>query len=142
MQTKKRLYRDTKQGKVAGVCAGLADYFGWEVWVVRILCVTALIFSSSIAFVAYIVAWVVLDKKPQSPDAHSGRVFSATAQTIESNEEQQVEIKTRVWEAGKVPAEALQDIVFEFQEVETSLQALERCVTSSKYQIEQEFNRL
>lgn len=31
-QRKRELYRDHQNGKVAGVCAGLADYFGWEAW--------------------------------------------------------------------------------------------------------------
>ncbi|MGL5769984.1 MAG: PspC domain-containing protein, partial [Plesiomonas shigelloides] len=34
------LYRYPREGKVAGVCAGLAHYFGIEVWLVRIMVIT------------------------------------------------------------------------------------------------------
>lgn len=30
-----RFYRDTENRKIAGVCAGIADYFSWDVNVVR-----------------------------------------------------------------------------------------------------------
>ncbi len=38
---KRELYRDPINGKLAGVCAGLANYFGLETWLVRILVITA-----------------------------------------------------------------------------------------------------
>ena len=37
-----RLYRNTERGKICGVCAGFADYFGISVFVVRIVAVIAL----------------------------------------------------------------------------------------------------
>lgn len=46
----KSLYRDTENGKIGGVCAGLAASFGAEVWLVRLLFVSLFsigIFSSS-----------------------------------------------------------------------------------------------
>ena len=27
----KKLYRDPQNGMIAGVCAGVAEYFGWEI---------------------------------------------------------------------------------------------------------------
>lgn len=47
-----RLYRDPQHGAVAGVCSGLADYFEVEVWVVRLVLVTGLIFASFLTFFA------------------------------------------------------------------------------------------
>lgn len=38
---RKTLYRDPNNGKLGGVCAGLAEYFGVEIWLMRILAVTA-----------------------------------------------------------------------------------------------------
>ncbi|WP_133152586.1 PspC domain-containing protein, partial [Vibrio sp. 10N.261.52.A1] len=35
------LYRDPINGKLSGVCAGLANYFGLEVWLVRIMVISA-----------------------------------------------------------------------------------------------------
>ena len=57
-QRKKELYRDPKRGKIAGVCAGLSDYFNMELWLVRILFVTATLLTFSggpLFFVIYIL---------------------------------------------------------------------------------------
>ena len=35
----KHLYRDPQRGALGGVCAGLADYLGVEIWVVRLVAV-------------------------------------------------------------------------------------------------------
>ncbi len=140
---KKRLYRDHRNGKVAGVCAGLAEYFGWEVWIIRIIFVTTLIFSSSVTLVAYIVAWVVLDKKPAEKVYAGGSGPIREETRFERNSEgHTIEIKTRVWESGKAPKEALQDVVQEFSDLEDSLRDMERCVTSKQYQLRQEISRL
>ena len=57
------LYRDPCKGKIAGVCAGLADYFGWETWLVRILVVSGVLLGMGWFVVIYIAAWFILDKK-------------------------------------------------------------------------------
>ena len=36
MEEKKRLYRSRYHGMIAGVCAGIAEYFGWDPTLVRI----------------------------------------------------------------------------------------------------------
>ena len=36
---KKRLYRNTQEAKIAGVCAGLADYFNVDVVLIRLIAV-------------------------------------------------------------------------------------------------------
>ncbi len=45
MSTKRELFRDAERGKIAGVCAGISDYFNMELWLVRILVVTAVLLS-------------------------------------------------------------------------------------------------
>ena len=60
------LYRNTSQGKLAGVCAGIADYFGWETWLVRILVVSGVLLGMGWFIVIYIAAWFILDKKSGS----------------------------------------------------------------------------
>lgn len=63
MNIKRELYRDQEKGRVAGVCAGLAEYFGWELWLVRIIFVSGfLLTGGSFFFVGYVVAWFILDK--------------------------------------------------------------------------------
>ena len=55
----RNLYRDPQRGKIAGVCAGLAEYFGVETWIVRLLAISGLIFAGFITFTAYIAAHTV-----------------------------------------------------------------------------------
>jgi phage shock protein C len=59
----KKLYRDEYHKTVGGVCAGLAEYFGVDVSVVRVVFVLA-VFLKGIGIVPYIVLWIVLPKRP------------------------------------------------------------------------------
>lgn len=59
----KKLYRDEQRKSVGGVCAGLAEYFGVDVSVVRVIFVLA-VFLKGIGILPYIVLWIVLPKKP------------------------------------------------------------------------------
>lgn len=138
---KKTLYRDSERGKIAGVCAGIANYFGWEVWLVRIVAVTALVFLSKVTFIAYIAAWVILEKAPKSR-SQDKRVVEETTRYEYTDDGRSVEVKTRVWEAGEAPKDALKDIRHRFDNMEHSIRDMERYVTSSEYKVRQEFNRL
>lgn len=59
----KKLYRDESRKVIAGVCAGLADYFGIDVSIVRLVFLLTLIFKGG-GMLIYIVLWIVLPKKP------------------------------------------------------------------------------
>jgi len=55
------LTRDRAQGVVAGVCAGLAQWLGWDTTVVRILfALIALATGIFPMLVVYLVLWVVM----------------------------------------------------------------------------------
>lgn len=138
---KKTFYRDPNRGRIGGVCAGLANYFGWEVWVVRIVAISALIFMSKLTFLAYVVTWIVVGKAPQQT-AQQRRVLKETTTVENTPDGRSVEIKTRVWEAGEAPKDALKDIAQRFQVMEDSVRHMERYVTSSEYRVRQEINNL
>lgn len=48
---------------IAGVCAGLAQHYRWELTWVRVLTVLAAVFSSGAGVVAYIVFWIVMPEE-------------------------------------------------------------------------------
>src|SRR5580698_10338140 len=48
---------------IAGVCAGFAQHFGWDVALVRVL-VVAVLFGCGTPVLAYIVAWIVMPEGP------------------------------------------------------------------------------
>jgi phage shock protein C len=59
----KKLYRDEQRKSVGGVCAGLAEYFGIDVSIVRVIFVLSVCLKG-IGLLPYIVLWIVLPKKP------------------------------------------------------------------------------
>ncbi|RYE02886.1 MAG: PspC domain-containing protein [Sphingobacteriaceae bacterium] len=58
----KKLYRDESRKVIAGVCAGLADYFSIDVTIVRLLFVLTLIYHGGGTLI-YIVLWIVMPKR-------------------------------------------------------------------------------
>jgi phage shock protein C len=44
--------------QIAGVCAGLAQAYGWDLAIVRIIAVVALFCSGGIVAVGYVACWV------------------------------------------------------------------------------------
>jgi len=58
------LYRNTRQGKIAGVAAGLADHWDIAPWVVRLMWIAGFLFFGPLALWAYIAAWVLLSPRP------------------------------------------------------------------------------
>lgn len=57
------LYRDKTNAKLMGVCSGIADYTGVNVFWIRMAFVI-LVLSTGIALPAYFIAGLLLDKKP------------------------------------------------------------------------------
>jgi len=49
---------------IAGVCAGLANKYHWDVAAVRVITVLALIFTGGIVLVGYIACWVGIPEEP------------------------------------------------------------------------------
>ncbi|WP_298441949.1 envelope stress response membrane protein PspC [uncultured Ferrimonas sp.] len=123
---KEPLYRIPSQGKVAGVCAGIAERFNLEVWLVRIVTLSAMILTGVFSFVllGYVVAWVLLDKKPEAQPIH------------------RAEVKTKVWQAGESPRNAFRDINSKFRSLELRIRNLERFVTSDAYHLGREIDNL
>ena len=62
MATNKKLYRDTENGKIFGVCAGMAEYFDMDVTVVRLIWVL-LFFFGGIGILPYIILAIVIEPK-------------------------------------------------------------------------------
>lgn len=67
-----RFYRDKSRGTVAGVCAGLANYFGVDPVILRAIFVLWALSGSGVA--AYILLWVILPEKATLGIPHSEAV--------------------------------------------------------------------
>lgn len=140
MKKGKELHRDMSKGKLAGVCAGIAEYFGWELWLVRIVFISGVLLTGGSFFVlAYAIGWFVLDKKPsgKSPEAKLNP-FDVKVE----EEGHKVEVKSRVWQSGEPPVQAFHEINHSFDTLEQRLRKMESYVTSSEFQLNREFSKL
>ena len=64
MDEKKKLYRLDEGKMIAGVCAGIAEYFGLDVTIVRLGWVLLSIFAGC-GILAYIIALIIIPRKMQ-----------------------------------------------------------------------------
>lgn len=56
----KKLKRSKNQ-QIAGVCAGLAEYFGWDITLVRVIFALLTIFSAGFpGIIVYIAMWIIM----------------------------------------------------------------------------------
>jgi phage shock protein C len=62
----KKLYRSKKNRKIAGVCGGIAEYFGIDPIIVRLIALI-LVLSAGGGLIAYIIAWIVVPEEPDNP---------------------------------------------------------------------------
>lgn len=60
---RRRLRRIISGKKIAGVCAGFAEYFDTDLTLMRVIWVALLILPPNIGAIAYIVAWAVMPKE-------------------------------------------------------------------------------
>lgn len=139
--TKRELYRDPEKGKLAGVCAGIAKYFGWELWLIRIIFVSGVLLTGSFFLVAYVVAWFILEK---DPGAKPGSVSGAGSSqwSAAADDDVKVEVKSKVWQAGEPPKQAFMELTTSFDRLEQRLRKVESYVTSKEFQLNREISNL
>jgi phage shock protein C len=119
----RRLYRDPKRGWVAGVCAGLADYFGVGTCLVRCLVLVSLVLFTVPTFIAYVIAAMVLERRPE---------------TMQASREEEA-----FWRSVRLePSRTARDLARKFQDLERRLRAAEAKVTSSEFKLRQQFRDL
>jgi phage shock protein C len=64
--TLKKLMRSLAEKKIAGVCAGLAQYFDLDVSLVRILCLFITLATGVCpGIVTYLLAWIIIPSEPE-----------------------------------------------------------------------------
>jgi phage shock protein C len=119
----RRLYRNPKRGWIAGVCAGLADYVGLSPGVVRLVTVVLLFAFTLPTLVAYAIAAMVLERRPEGMQA--------------SREEE------AFWRSVRLePSRTARDLTRKFQDMERRLRAAEAKVTSSEFKLRRQFRDL
>lgn len=120
-----RLRRNTRRGKIAGVCAGLADYFDWRVKWIRLAFILGTVFFFPMPIIIYGALAVVL--KPNR--------FGSPA--YQSSEEE------RFWRNFSVrPRETFSELKHRFRALDARVEQMEYAVTSSEYGLRKQFRDL
>lgn len=63
MDEPRRFYR-SNNAMLAGVCGGIADYFGWDPTIVRVAYALLSIFTVFSGVIVYLILWLVVPKRP------------------------------------------------------------------------------
>jgi phage shock protein C len=119
-----RFYRDKRNGKIMGICAGIADYTGFDVSLVRICMIAALFLSSGSILPVYFIAGWVTPTKPRELQLRDG-------------EEQQF------WQGVRAsPARAARDIRSRLKDIDRRLADIESYVTTENRSLAREIEQL
>jgi phage shock protein C len=122
--TRTKFYKNKRQGKVMGVCAGIADYTGLDVTLVRIAFVVALLMSSFSILPVYFIAGWIADDTPREV-------------ALESADER------RFWQGVRQsPARTARDIRARFREIDRRLADVESYTLSANRSLANEIERL
>lgn len=60
-----KLYRSTRDKKIAGLCGGLAETFNIDPTLLRLVVAVAAVFSGGTVFFIYIIASIIIPKEPR-----------------------------------------------------------------------------
>ena len=63
MENKRKLTRSREERMIAGVCGGLADYFGWDPTLLRVVYVLATFFTAFAGVIIYVILWIVMPEE-------------------------------------------------------------------------------
>jgi len=74
----RRLTRSATDKKIAGICGGLAEYFGVDATTIRVVwCIVAILFGAVVGgVIAYVAAWFII---PRPPALHMSTTATASA---------------------------------------------------------------
>ena len=140
------LYRNTRDGKIGGVCAGVADYWEVEPWVVRLLWVGLFIFASPLAFWLYVGAWIALAPTPRSRSGggDAAQDFSDEAMEVDTeyDEIRHQHRPRKMFRYGDQPAVRLARARERLDAALRRTENMESYVTSRRYTLNKEFSQL
>jgi len=119
-----RFYRDKRNGKIFGVCAGIADYTGFDVNLVRVCFLATVFMSGGSVLPFYFIAALVTPTKPRELD-------------LADREERQF------WQGVRAsPTRTARDIRAKFKDIDRRLADIESYVTTENRSLAREIEQL
>lgn len=123
-ESRTRFYLDKRNGKIMGVCAGIADYFGWDVTLVRIGFALGAIMGGGSTLLAYLAIGWIANAKPSA-------LYDQSPERVE------------FWRDVRVqPKRTLRDVNSQFRDADRRLRDLEFHLTSDSRQLADEIEKL
>jgi phage shock protein C len=117
-----KLYRDKENAMLAGVCAGLASYFGLNRKGLRLIAAVSTFFFFPFMVPAYIVLAIILPVKPQNLYQDEGQ--------------------EKFWRGvSMAPTEVFSNLSHRFRELDLRLQKMEAYVTSREFEMDRELGK-
>ena len=137
------LYRNTRDGKIAGVCAGLADYWDIEHWVVRLMAVVLLCFTGTLAFWAYLAGWILLaPRRHRAADLEDSYQEADEEIEMEYDERRQDYRPKKMFRYGEDTSVRLRRARERLDAALRRVEDMETYVTSRQYNLNKEFSKL
>ncbi len=140
------LYRNTRQGKIGGVAAGLADHWDIAHWVVRLTWVGAFLFTGTLALWIYIGAWLLMAPRPARRSADGGYDEDPAYEDVEVEmeyDERHHDYRPRkVFRYSDSSSVRLQRARERLDAALRRVEGMESYVTSRQYELNKEFSKL
>jgi phage shock protein C len=141
------LYRNTREGRVGGVAAGLADHWDVAHWVVRLIWIGAFLFTGTLALWAYLAAWIVLAPRPRryydAGDLPADEDYFEEAEVDMEYDERRHQYRPRkVFRYSEPSTVRLQRARDRLDAALARVEHMEAYVTSRQYRLNKEFSRL
>jgi len=117
--SRNRLYRNKDRSVLGGVCAGIADWLGFNLTALRVIVVLLAIPFTAVMIIGYIALWILIPKRPRN-------LYR------DADEEQ-------FWQGvRRSPSDSVSGLNRRFRELDSRLQRMETWLTSSEYRIDRE----
>ena len=119
-----KFYLDKRHGKVMGVCAGIADYTGLDVTLVRIGLVAAIVLGAGAIIPVYFIAGWIADDQPREVADETGD-------------------QRKFWQGVRAsPSQSARDIRGRMREIDRRLADIEQFVTTENRSLAREIEEL
>jgi phage shock protein C len=146
---KKRIYKSSRDKKIAGVCAGIANYFEVSPLFVRVLTLGSLFFGP-LAFIGYIAAAVVMDRDPDDSEYYQSEKPDRRRKRKHRNNSGRDNERShtgQTWKSSGTHADSLdkrdmRECGNKFSNLEKKLRRLEATITSKKFKLHSDMKNL
>lgn len=119
-----QLRRDVRNKSVAGVCAGFARYFGWDLKAIRFFTFLGMLFSMPFGLVVYFAAAILIKPDQGISTSHSPE-------------------EERFWRTFSVkPRATFSELKHRFRALDMRISDMEQAVTSNEFGLRKAFEDL